>query len=284
MQGRLKKSYNERLFDNRGMRSWLHNARFNWFRRAVGRYLAERGGGLRAVELGCFDGRLLAYFPEEPVEYWGFDAGWEGGLSEAQEEFARRPSWRFIKATEPQHLAMLPDNYFDVAASLETLEHVPPEMVAGYLHELSRVTRGYFFVTVPNEKGAVFLAKHIVKNAAYGGAQKYRMSEVIYATAGLMHKVERYDHKGFDYGIVIKSIEEEFNVVQVSGLPFNFIPHWLSPTVTIIARPKRVDVSPSIRSRVGAAVRLKGEVCNLCERPARIFMKDESTRTMRSTA
>jgi len=238
-------NYNDRLFDSGGIRSWIHNSRFNWFRNAVSRCMAGRKKPLRAVELGCFDGRLLSYFPVEPAEYWGFDADWGGGLSAAQSKFAADPSKHFLKATEPQHLARLRDNYFDVAASLETLEHVPPEMVGGYLRELARVTSGYLFVTVPNEKGAVFLTKHIAKNIAYDGTQKYRVSEVIYATAGMMHKVKRHDHKGFDYNAVITLIEDEFDILNISGLPVKSIPHWLSPTITIIAQSKGLGALPS---------------------------------------
>ena len=237
----MTESYNARLFSDNGMRSWIHNSRFSWFRNAVGFYLAERKRSLRAVELGCFDGRLLSYFPHEPAEYWGFDADWEGGLSDAQRQFDQHPSRRFLKATEPGHLAMLPDNYFDVAASLETLEHVPPPLVAGYLRQLARITRGYLFVTVPNEKGMVFLAKHIAKKISYGGTQKYRVSEVIFATAGMMNRVERNDHKGFNYSSLINLIAKEFNILKISGLPLESMPPWLSPTVTIIARSKDLE-------------------------------------------
>jgi hypothetical protein len=231
-------SYNERLFEAGGLRGWIHNARFNWFRSAAGHHLAEHQGALRAIELGCFDGRLLSYFPREPEEYVGFDADVEGGLSAAQERFKGHSRWSFLRSTEPHHLASLPDKHFNIAAALETLEHVPPDLVAGYLRELARVTDGYLFVTVPNEKGVMFLAKYLAKKLAYGGTQPYRLSEVFYASAGRMRKVERDDHKGFDYSALIRLIEAEFDVLKVAGLPIKPFPPSVSATVTVVARSK----------------------------------------------
>ena len=42
------------------------------------------------------------------------------------------------------------DGSFDVVTVLETLEHLPPEAVAGALAELHRVTRGYVLATIPS--------------------------------------------------------------------------------------------------------------------------------------
>lgn len=229
-------SYNGRLFEGGGLRSWLHNSRFEWFRRVAFKYFPEP---VKAIELGCFDGRLLSYFPCPPIEYQGFDAGWEGGLEAAQEKFSGNPAWRFNKATEPRDLSHLPESAFKVAVALETLEHVPPGDAGRYLAELARVTNGYLAVSVPNEKGAVFLAKYFAKKSLHGTSEGYRPSEVFNAALGRMGKVGRHEHKGFDYRWMKSLISRHFDLLEMGGLPFASLPPALSFSVTFVARSRK---------------------------------------------
>jgi hypothetical protein len=55
---------------------------------------------------------------------------------------------------------------------------------------------------------------------------------------GLMGKVERNDHKGFDYSALLGAIEAEFDIIEVGGLPIRGFPPSLSATVTVVARSK----------------------------------------------
>ena len=226
--------YNTRLF-SKGFRGWLHNSRFLWFKETARRLFAHP---VRAVELGCFDGRLLGYFPKPPVQYEGFDANWEGGLASAKRRFTDLGHWRFHKAEVPSDLSWLPDRHFEVAVSLETLEHVPPAMVDGYLAELARVTEGYLLVSVPNEKGLVFIVKYLGKKLIYGGGEKYRLKEVVAATLGRTDKVERRDHKGFDWANLVQEIGRHFEVTEVGALPVRWLPPSFAFTVAIVARSR----------------------------------------------
>ena len=228
--------YNERLFSGKTIRGRLHSSRFLWFRKTLKKIGVEK---FKAVELGCFDGRLLEYFPKAPVRYEGLDADWEGGLTAAQQKFKEHPSWHFRKAVDPSVLAEFADCSFNVGAALETLEHVPPHLVDGYLKELARIIDGYFLVTVPNEKGLVFLVKWLVKKFLlnYSG-QKYKFSELVAATFGQMHKVERSDHKCFDYGVLALQIEQYFDLIRMEGMPMPYLPVSLSFTVCILAKSK----------------------------------------------
>ncbi len=74
---------------------------------------------------------------------------------------------------------------FDTALCLETLEHVPPDLLEPYVEEIAKATTGYFVVTVPNEKGPVFLAKYVVKRL-FGDYFHYRPIEVWGAFIGRM--------------------------------------------------------------------------------------------------
>ncbi len=99
-------------------------------------------------------------------------------LGRSSKKFSVNPAWRFNKATEPRDLSHLPESAFKVAVALETLEHVPPGDAGGYLAELARVTNGYLAVSVPNEKGAVSLAKYFAKKSLHGASEGYSPSEV----------------------------------------------------------------------------------------------------------
>lgn len=227
--------YNERLFYSRGLRRHYHLARFNWVAENVAKHLSER---LRVVELGCFDGRLLDSLGAKVEEYVGLDANWEGGLDRARAKHGGRPGTTFIEASDPSVFERFADGQFNLAATLETLEHVPPEMVPGFLDELARVTRGHAFITVPNELGPVFLVKYLGKRFRYGGGESYTVRELVAALLWRSNKIERNDHKGFDYRNIVCEIGKRFDVLSVDGISSLGLPPAVSPTVGIFAKSR----------------------------------------------
>jgi len=224
--------YNERLFSGDALRRFYHLSRFRWLKERISQ---QAQAPLRVVELGCFDARTLDYLPRRPQQYVGLDANWEGGLDEARQKLSGRPEVSLIEATEASVLKQYEDGQFDTAVALETLEHIPSDLLRDYLAELARVTRGCFYISVPNEMGPVFLAKYLVKRMAYGGTETYSGKEVIAATLRQSHKVERNEHKGFDYRTLIKDMDEYFRVTRVEGIPFAAVPSAISLTVGITA-------------------------------------------------
>jgi hypothetical protein len=147
--------FNERLFSG-GFRSHLHFARFKWVSSEIKRLNAPISS---VIELGCFDGKLIGFLPAEPDRYVGFDANWEGGLDLAQDKWAGHPNLVFTEVTTPDQINLRANERFDMAVSMETLEHIPPALIDGYLETIARHLNGYFFITVPNEKGPLFVAK-----------------------------------------------------------------------------------------------------------------------------
>ncbi|MEZ2354105.1 class I SAM-dependent methyltransferase, partial [Caballeronia sp. RCC_10] len=140
--------YNERLFSG-GVRGRFHLARFHW----VSRELVRRRFAINSVlELGCFDGKLIEFLPAAPKKYVGYDANWEGGLDIAAKKWGGHANFTFYEATQPDQMTLAEDERSDVAVSMETLEHVPPHLVDGYLRKIAHHLDGYLFVTVPNEK------------------------------------------------------------------------------------------------------------------------------------
>jgi len=227
--------YNDRLFARPGLRRFYHMARFNWVREKVDRHV---GGDLRLIELGCYDGRLLEVLGPRIAQYVGMDANWGKGLELARQKYRGRRDATFFEASRPEDLGQFGNAQFNAAAALETLEHVPPETVPGFLEEFKRVIRGHLFLTVPNELGLVFLAKWLTKRFVYRDGHHYSPREVIAATLRRSDQVEREDHKGFDYRHVVAEVAKRFEIIDVDGLASFGLPPALSPTVGIFAKSR----------------------------------------------
>jgi hypothetical protein len=225
-----EKTYNERLFQG-GFRKWLHEARFIWLRKVFLKYKPEVNC---VAELGCFDGRVLQYIPV-PKFYFGFDADWEGGLGSAQRRYSENLNYFFKKCTTPDKFDC--DGIkISCAISLETLEHIPVNLLEGYQKKIFSLLLpgGYFFVSVPNEKGIVFFFKHLVKIFFLEGAEKYTLFEFMWATFGRLKKVERSDHKGFDWEILRNQLEHEFSLVEVTGIQIPWLPPSLNASIGMV--------------------------------------------------
>jgi 2-polyprenyl-3-methyl-5-hydroxy-6-metoxy-1,4-benzoquinol methylase len=164
-----------------GLHGKLHLARFQWFSSEVNKRNCVTNS---VLELGCFDGKLIDFLPSKPSRYVGFDANWEGGLDIAKVTWAAHPNFLFSQAASPDEMRLNRNDVFNIAVAMETLEHVPPESVDGYLRKIAQRLEGYIFVTVPNEKGLVFLIKWLAKKILSGDVESYTLSELTNAILG----------------------------------------------------------------------------------------------------
>jgi hypothetical protein len=233
-----KPGYNERLFSKIGIRQFYHIARFRWLQAKLFHIAPV---SLRVIEIGCFDGRSLDYLPTPVERYVGLDAGWEGGLEKAKARFSSNASLSFLQSDDSAPIRQLSGEAFNVAVSLETLEHIPPELVDGYLSAIAQVLNGYFLITVPNEKGLIFLVKFLMKIFFYGGnSDRYTFKEAFYATIGRLDQVKRREHKGFDYTLLIKQVEQYFIIESIHSVPLRFLPKQFALTLGIVARSRTI--------------------------------------------
>lgn len=225
-------TYNDRLFAS-GLRSSLHRARFHWITSKIKQLNCAQDS---VLELGCFDGKLLQFLSTEPRRYVGIDANWEGGLDLAKQKWKSHPHFSFREASTPDGMLLDEDECFDMAVAMETFEHIPPSLVDGYLKKIAKHLDGYLFLTVPNEKGVVFLAKWMAKRILSRDTQRYAFYEIINATVGRSEYVAREDHKGFDYSVLLKEVEHYFDIIDVTGHPLDFLPPSLCFGIGIVAK------------------------------------------------
>lgn len=233
-------SYRSRLF-GRGLYGSHHRARFDWLRRK----LQSLGDQPRTfLELGCYDGQSIDYIPQPVQRYVGIDAGWESGINSgnpvgidaAVARYARDGRFAFIRTADPLALDAV-EGTFDVGICLETIEHLTPALVPTYIELLASKVHGTLLVSVPNEKGLPFLAKSV--GAIVLGVKRgihYRPIEFLHAALGNMSRVERNEHKGFDWGGVVRELRRRFINVSVEGIGAGLVMPSLYLTVGIVAQ------------------------------------------------
>jgi len=230
--------YNERLF-RKGFRAQVHLARFVWLKAMAAAYSEAKP--LRVVELGCYDGRSIEWLPSKPSLYDGFDANWEGGLDIGRERYAADKTIRFTQCSSTSEMLVEADGY-DIGICLETMEHVPPDMVEEYLAIFARSVKKAAFFSVPNEIGLPFAGKFLAKKIIYRDSkdEAYTFREFCYEVLGQSKKVHRNEHKGFDYRQYIWLVEKYFVIERVMGVPYSWLTPALSFTVGIVATPKHI--------------------------------------------
>jgi len=220
-------SYNERLF-KKGFRKSIHLARFKWLKKKCNEYDVCCD---TVVELGCFDARSIDYLPKLPSMYFGFDAGWEDGIKDAVEKYK---NYSFLISSSPDDIKKIKNA--SLVLSLETLEHIEPDLLEAYFSVMRDVMANdaYFIITVPNEKGIIFLLKYILKILYYGGVTNYSFKEIVAATTGRMAFVERNNHKGFDWQAMAKKLKIYFKVIKIEGIQADWLPPSLNVNIGII--------------------------------------------------
>jgi len=191
--------HNERLFGN-GIRGKLHSGRFEWLKRSLFRLGCEYRS---VLELGCYDAKVINYLRHKPTSYLGLDVNWECGLDIAKEKWTQQKHYTFRHCSTPEEMGCGAEQY-DISICMETLEYVPPHMVAPYLEELAKATKKHILVTVPNEIGPVFFFKYITKRLCGFRIEAYTAREFICQTLGCDDKVEPQGHKAFDYRKMVK--------------------------------------------------------------------------------
>jgi hypothetical protein len=221
--------YNERLF-KKGLRSSWHFARFFWLEKTIKDLRVDTRS---VVELGCYDGKTINFIQPVPLYYVGYDANWEDGFDIARNIWKNK-NYVFSLCNHPDQIKET--ELFDIAICMETLEHIPSELVDLYVEKLSKITKGYFFVTVPVEKGPVFFLKHLGKILFGYSHEEYTLKEFILASIGFTKNVHRHEHKGFDYNEIIKTVSKHFEIIKVEPHPVRFFPKIFGIGIGIVAR------------------------------------------------
>lgn len=231
----MKKGYNERLFSEKSIRGKLHYARYYWLNKKIIEYYPN---AKTVLELGCFDAKTINFLPSNITLYQGFDANWEGGFDIAIEKYRGNSKFQFKCCRSLEEFSPS-NNAFDISICMETLEHLPSADLESYINKLYEATKNICFVTVPNEKGMVLLAKYFIKKIILKHApEKYSCKELFNGFLGKMNHIKRREggHKGFDYLELINKLNKKFIVEEISGIPLSIAPKSINFTIGIVLR------------------------------------------------
>jgi hypothetical protein len=210
----IQAAYNERLFGGR-FRKYYHLARFRWLASELRRLQLKPS---RIIEVGCHDARTLAFLPVPPARYLGLDANWDGGIEIAKREWSGHPGYDFAECKTASEITVGKRESFDIGIAFEVFEHLSDDVLDGYLAKLRELVKGYMFISVPVERGLPFVVRHALKKSMGWQPELYTGKEFLFAAFGSLDKVQRDNHKGFDYKRLVSHVDGYFQVSKVAGI------------------------------------------------------------------
>lgn len=123
-----------------------------------------------------------------------------------QKKYINNKEFSFREADNASKIDLSDETSFDLALSMETLEHVDDSLICPYLELLSSKLSGYLLITAPNEKGIFFLLKRLLKPTQ--DVETYSIRDIFNIFLGRTNYVSRDQHKGFDYEQLIYDLRK----------------------------------------------------------------------------
>lgn len=228
--------------------AWSHRQRFRLALR-----LAVATSGERLLDFGCGDATFLALARERFRGAVGADVD-EAQLADCRRRFGSL-GIEFVHTSRleaPEH-----EHAYDVVTCMEVLEHCLDDERRHVLGELARLTApdGAVIISVPIEVGPALPAKQLVRALAawhgqgdYRWRERYRPAELLAAAAG--RRVARAEyvvdgpdgprrycgHKGFDWRVLAREIDEWFTVEQRVFTPIRLFRSLLNSQAWFVGR------------------------------------------------
>lgn len=239
-------TYNDRLFHGNRARRFLHERRFWWLVDRLRRLHISRAA---VIEIGCYDAKTISFLERGGIavtRYVGYEADADV-FARAQPQWASRLEITLVKSNASSDIDL--SATFDVGICMETLEHLPDDLVDGYLDALARVVRGPVFFTIPVERGAMLIAKQLGYRifGMYGDRLSWR--DLLNGALSRTDRIPRHEHRGFDDRRMLERIARYFTVTESTGL---FVPYFttLNFTLGIVGtakqRPQKHQPGPKL--------------------------------------
>lgn len=197
-----------------------HSARF---RAAQDEFCRSVKDGASVLDFGTGDGRIFEYYLErnKTCRYYGYDIS-KKMLSQASDHVKKN-----VILTD--NIDDLSSHKFDYISCLETLEHIPDDVVPGVIRRMKSLLspNEVLLISVPIESGPPSLFKQIIRMMA---GQRERIATIpailmssVYLTGRVKRDQKDPGHTGFDFIRLRKIISSSgLRVLKTKYSPFSF--------------------------------------------------------------
>lgn len=239
--------------------AWSHRGRF-----ATSLRLAREVGAARALDYGCGDGTFLGLLMNgESAPRVAVGAELTPSIvDDCRERFKAQKGLHFVLIEDLER--PLHQGAYDVVYCMEVLEHVidPAAMLDTFERLLA--PGGTLVISVPIETGIPVAVKQLVRRLAgwrgighYPGTTGYTPIEMLRSVfARSTQHITRpvhgredgstfHDHKGFNWRVLRKLIDAQFDLVRESTSPVQWLGPQLGTQRWLIARKRPVVIQPA---------------------------------------
>jgi len=196
---------------------------------------------MRALEIGCGTGTAVGPLLDTyDVDYHGIDYN-PLFIEAARRSHAHRSHCSFLMAdaTDPRHYK--PESA-DIVFALETLEHIPEGDVVRIVEYVCKIVRPRrFMVTVPVEVGPAVWIKNVGSVMMGHNRRSGNFSQTFWAGLYQMDRIPVHTdgHIGFDWRWLAQTVRHNARIVELSSLPFGWLPRTIAPTMLMVAEPRQ---------------------------------------------
>lgn len=194
---------------------------------------------LNVVDIGCANAKAFNILNTRfKINYIGIDLDKEQ-IGAAQNRYSEYKNFRVINDSIANHYDKLKGA--DVVIALESLEHIPENIVVRLVEQIALAKPEAFMCSVPNEVGPIVLLKNIGSFlTGYMRHKEYKWKETLHAGLFNLDKVETHGtgHKGFDWRWLAQTIRHNMNITKIQTNPFNGLPKTFSFSIIFICLRK----------------------------------------------
>jgi SAM-dependent methyltransferase len=218
--------------------SWLHNIRYKYLIELFDQLQSESPNKqIRVVDIGCAHAKTFALLNERyKISYLGIELD-KAFADTAKARYGENPNFCIVNDSIENHYEKLEN--VDFLMSLETLEHIPENIVVRLVERIAAANPRYFICSVPNEVGPIVWIKNIGSFLmGYMRHTEYRWSETLNAGLYQLDKVETHGvgHKGFDWRWLAQTIRHNRKITKILSSPFRWLPKTFSVSIIFISR------------------------------------------------
>jgi hypothetical protein len=216
--------------------SYMHSIRYKHVIKLFEKLSSQdKNTTLKVVDIGCAHAKTFELLNNRfKINYVCIEL--DKDFSEvAKQRYSTCENFKIINDTIERHYSEFA--HADVILALETLEHIPENIVVRIIENISMAKPKAFMCTVPNEVGPILLIKNIgLLLTGYMRHKEYKWRETFYAGIFNLDKIETHGtgHKGFDWRWLAQTIRHNMKISKSHSNPFSWLPKTFSFSIIFI--------------------------------------------------